>query len=461
MPTDESHPSAESNHQINGVVGQSILRSGPGQRIRSTGCSRIPVLVSAALAAAALVMAPADLPAAAEPSLGIAVVVNDDIITVRDIDNRITLFLATSSLQDEPENRRRFAPIALRSLIDDKLKTQEAERLGVRASREDSDRALAQIAAQLRTTPEQLPEVLATRGVRIESLREQVEAEIAWTKAVSRAMQGKITVTDEEIDARIERMTEEAGKTEYRVAEIFLPVDDSRGEAEVQKLAERLVQEIARGANFAAVARNFSAAGSAAVGGDLGYLRPEQLPPELQAVVEQLEPGRLSPPIRTGGGYYILALVDRRVAVGPKRGRILLTLRQLQVAVPPRAAPAEVQARAQRVNDLAAGAANCSELEAKATGGEVTSRSLGPVEIDQLEDSLARSVRSLPAGGRTEPARTAGGVGVVMVCERREEGSDADMREGIRRTLNNERLAAAARRMLRDLQREAFVDVRR
>jgi peptidyl-prolyl cis-trans isomerase SurA len=418
----------------------------------------IPV---AAFAALLLVLAPAEVSAATEPSLGIAAVVNDDIITVRDIDNRITLYLATSNLQDEPENRRRFAPIALRSLIDDKLKLQEAKRLGVRASREDADRALVQIAGQLRTTPEQLPQVLASRGVRMETLREQVDAEIAWVKAVTRAMQGKVAVTEEEIDARIERMVQEAGKTEYRLAEIFLPVEDQRSEAEVQKLAERLVQEIGRGANFAAVARNFSAAASAAVGGDLGYLRPEQLAPELQPVLEQLVPGRLSPPIRTGSGYYILALIDKRVAEGPKRGRTVLTLRQLAVAVPPRATAAELQARAQRAKDLAAGATNCAELEAKATGGDVSSRSLGPVEIDQLDDSLRQAVRSLQPGERTEPMRASNGVGVVMICERREEGSDTDMRDNIRKMLTNERLGAAARRILRDLQREAFVDVRR
>lgn len=399
--------------------------------------------------------------AQAQATLRIAAVVNDDIISMADLENRITLLLATSNLQNTESNRSRFRGIALRGLIEEQLKVQEAKRLEVRTDREEVDRALSQIAGQLRVPPEQLAEFLSQNGVSMRTLRDQVEAEIAWVKAVSNQMRGKVDVTDDEVAARIDRMSRDAGTPEYRIAEIFLPVTDPAQDAEVRKLADSLLQQIASGASFPALARNFSQGPTAAAGGDLGYVRPEQLPVDLREVVDRMNRGELSRPIRTVNGYYIIVVIDKRVAEGLQRGAIDMTLSRLVVALPPEPTPQDVQNRMDRARSLAAGAASCGELEALAGESDVEAAdSLGRVDLDEIQEPLRSAVRTLAVGEKSAPVRTDEGIAVLMVCDRREDATDAEARERVRQMLANERLSAAARRMLRDLQREAFIDIR-
>lgn len=412
------------------------------------------------VASAVAVVAPSST-ALAQDTLRIAAVVNDDIISVSDLENRTTLLLATSNLQNTEANRSRLRGVALRGLIEEQLKVQEAKRLEVRTDREEVDRALSQIAQQLRIPPEQLADFLRQNGVSMRTLRDQVEAEIAWVKAVSNQMRGKVDVTDDEVAARIDRMSREAGTPEYRIAEIFLPITDPGQEAEVRKLAESLVQQIVSGASFPALARNFSQGPSAAAGGDLGYVRPEQLPTELRDVVDRLNRGELSRPIRTVNGYYIIAVIDKRVAEGFQRGVIEMTLSRLVVSLPAEPTPQDVQDRMDRARSLAARAGSCGELEALAGQSDVAAAdSLGRLDLDEMQDPLRSAVRTLAVGEKSAPVRTQDGITVLMVCDRREDTTDAEAREKVRQMLANERLSAAARRMLRDLRREAYIDIR-
>jgi peptidyl-prolyl cis-trans isomerase SurA len=204
-----------------------------------------------ALASSLSVWLPAT-PACAQQDQGIAAIVNDDIISRHDLESRILLFLATSNSQDTPENRRRLAPEVLRTLIDDTLKRQEMRRQNITVGQAEIDRTLDQIAAQLRVQPDQLPGYLASRGVVMSTLIDQLEAEIGWLKVVNRIAGDRAAVSSEEVDAEMAQLRAHAGGVEYRVGEIYLAVDDPAEQARVEEQARRLVAEARGGANFAA-----------------------------------------------------------------------------------------------------------------------------------------------------------------------------------------------------------------
>lgn len=401
-------------------------------------------------------------PASAQTAQRIAAVVGDDIISVHDLATRIALLMATSNLPNTPENRRRLAPHVMHVLIDEKLKLQEANRLGVRVSRKEVLQAVARIAAQMRLSPDDLQRYLAGRGVSIAPLLEQAEAEVAWVKAVRARSEGQIRISEEEIDARIQRIQANAGKPELRVAEIYLPVDDPSKEQEVRQLGERLMQELREGASFPALARNFSQGASAAMGGELGWLRPDQMAPELQQEIRDLGPGEVVGPVRTVDGYHIVLVIQKRIAPGLKQGgSVLVSLQQLVLPLPANATPSQVSERMRRAAEIAAKAGSCAELEAAGKKeGSPLSGYLGTVELSQLDEPLQRLVRPLRAGEVSAPLRTDDGIVVVMVCERQEQDTDPEVREQIRQLILGERLAAAARRQIRNLRRETFVDIR-
>src|SRR5438270_5294769 len=256
--------------------------------------------------------APGQQAAPTAPEMKIAAIVNDEVISLFDLVSRVRMVLISSSIPDTPENRQRVAGQVLRSLIDEKLELQEAKRQNVTATDAEINKALDQIEKQNNMKSGALNEFMKARGIDRGALVDQLTASIVWAKLVKRQTVQNTTISDNEIDDGLKRVKEHAGEPQSRVAEIFLAVDNPAQDEEVRRVAERLSQQMKQGARFSAVATQFSQSATAAVGGDIGWVRPDQLPPELAKAAAQLKPGELSAPIRTAGGYYLLLVIDRR-----------------------------------------------------------------------------------------------------------------------------------------------------
>ena len=399
--------------------------------------------------------------AGAQDSLRIAAVVNDDIISAYDLNARLSLALASSKVSNEAEARRRLAPQVLRTLIDDKLKIQEARRLSIRASKKDIDRALGRIERQNKLPRGGLGPYLAKNGIDMVVLIDQIEAEIVWSKAVNRRLRIQIQVGEDEIDEMLAQIEANKGKPEHRVVEIFLPVDEREDEQKTRLLAERLVQQLEAGASFRTLARNFSQSASAAVGGDLGWIKQGQLATEVDAALVKMRPGQMSKPIKTEDGYYVLLLIDRRADPGLDTGEVTVSLNQLFLPLPPKAGQAVVDRQMERARTLAQQARSCADMErlGKKTGSPL-SGSLGKIKVSKLPGVLKAVVKGLADRTASRPIRKDDGIIVLMICEREQEGSDISARQKVAGMLMDQRLNIAARRYLRDLRRAAFVDVR-
>jgi len=233
-------------------------------------------------------------------------------------------------------------------------------------------------------------------------------------------------------------------------------------EPRVAELSQRIVQELAAGARFPDMARNFSQNASAAVGGDLGWVRKGQLPQPLDAALDQLAPGQLSLPIRTQLGYHILAMIDRRISEGVVGGDAKVDLTQAHFGLAPGATAEEVAAQIETARVATAEATDCDAFNAIAEKtASPLSGPLGEVELRQLPPELRRVVLPLRVGEASPPIRGADGVVVVMVCRRDADAPSEEVRQRIEESLREERINALAQRMLRDLRRNAYVDIRR
>ena len=257
-----------------------------------------------------------------------AAVVNDDIISVLDLAMRVQLAVVAAGMQDTPEVRRRITPQVLRGLIDERLQLQEAKRLDIAIADEQVAAALEQIAGQNNMSEGQFLTMLRNRGIIPTTLIDQIRAQIAWQTVVQRRIRPNVVIAPEEVEEVVGRLTARRGSIERRVAEIFIPVETAAKENEALANANRLLVELQSGANFAGIARQFSQSGTATLGGDLGWVQDGELDPELNAVLAQMGPGELSPPVRTLTGFHILLLRDMRKNEGGDidRSRIEETL---------------------------------------------------------------------------------------------------------------------------------------
>ncbi len=411
------------------------------------------------IAILALILAVA--PARAQNVLGIAAVVNDEIISVYDLKSRLSLVLATSRLEDRPEIRERMAQQVLRGMIDDQLKLQEAKKVGIKITERDIERAWAAIEKQNKMPKGGLKDFLSNIGIDRSVMVEQIEAEIAWAKVVRRQKGAAIKIGEDEIEEVLAEIEANRDKPEHLVSEIVLTFD-SKTEANVRTLAQRLIQQLKSGARFEALARNFSQSATAAVGGDLGWLRPGQLSPSLDTALAKLRPGQVSPPVPMIGGYQIFYLRDRRTAATMAQKNITVALRQLFVPIPSNADAAERAGQTKLAGTMAESATSCQEIDRLAKElGTPLSGDLGNVRLSSMPAQLRDVVSELEIGKASAPQPISGGILVLMVCGREGDKAPTADRTSVRRMLTNQRMALAARQYLRDLRRDAFVDIRK
>jgi peptidyl-prolyl cis-trans isomerase SurA len=240
-------------------------------------------------------------------------------------------------------------------MIDEVLQMQEAKRLGLAVNAGEVEQAIANIERQNGMPKGGLDIFLAGHGLDKSALVGQVEPQVAWSKVIGRRVRPQIQVSPEEVSETLARIKAGVGKPEYLLAEIFLRVDEAEDEAQIRQVAQRVIQQLQQpGANFAAVARNFSQAASAADGGNLGWVRAEELGDDLAGPVLQMQPGQVMGPIRTLSGFQIIMLRDRRIAAGLPAGDAEVQLQQLFLPLAADAPEPQVREAVAKAQSMAA-----------------------------------------------------------------------------------------------------------
>lgn len=390
----------------------------------------------------------------------IAAVVNEDVISAYDLNQRVRMVMVTGRIQDTPDNRRRLAEQVLRNMIDEQLQLQEAKRLNIRVSEEEINQLLAKLNAQNKVPAGTLESVLKRADVDVNALRAKLRADDAWGKVLRERLQQQVFVSDEEIDEELKRLQAVQHLPRHRVAEIFLPVDNPDAERQVRDLAERLMQQIRSGADFGALAREFSQSASAAVGGDLGWVTKGQLDPEIDHVLSATPERQVAGPVQTLSGFHILLVIDRIVPSAGGANEVVLDYTQLLLpGTQPggSGAPQEEQLAQQIRSDVQ----NCGELHAAAA--TLDSPKIGDVKgarLTEIPDAIRDRLAALDVGETTEPVRTAEGLLIATLCARKGGANTLPTRTQIQNRLGNERFNLLIQRYMRDLRQTAFVDIR-
>jgi peptidyl-prolyl cis-trans isomerase SurA len=382
------------------------------------------------------------------------------VISVADLASRIRMVMLSTSIPDAPQARQRIAAQVLRTLIDEKLQMQEAKRKNVIATDDEIKKAIATIEQQNNMKPGQLDEVLKANGIERSALVDQVTAAIVWAKLVRRIAADTDPVSDEEIDNTLKRLKQNENEPQSRVAEIFLSVDNPHQDDEVRALAERLVEQMKQGARFSAVAQQFSQSPTAAVGGDLGWVHPDELSPPLAKAVAQMRPGELSPPIRTAGGYYLMLVLDRRTGRSVSEEDAVLHIVQVVFPLPPQAGEEARRAALAEAQAARTDAKSCEDMLKIGKDKAPQLSSEGDLRVSQIAPTMRSVVLGLGIGQPSQPILQKNGVGVIMVCKKTEPKAVVATRDDVAETLMRERLDMLARRYMQDLRRDAFVDVR-
>ena len=387
-------------------------------------------------------------------------IVNGDVITQTDVDQRLAL-LALAQGGEIPANEvQALREQILRNLIDETLQIQAAKDAKIEIKPSDIDGAVKRVAAGLKQSPEQLTTLLRTSGSSIESMRRQILGEMSWQRLQRQKIESGINVGDDEVKSILDRMNAAKGTEEYHVGEIYLSAIPG-AEAQTIENASRILQQLRGGASFPGYARQYSEASTAAVGGDLGWVRPEQLPEPLAAALRQMSPGTVSEPITVPGGVSLVALIDtRRVLTADPRDAIL-SLKQVSISFPAGTSRAVAEPQVAKFGAAARNIGGCGGAEriAGEFSGEVVQSD--QVKLRDLPPALQQVMLPMQVGQATQPfGSLEEGVRILVICGRDEGSAAAPSFDEVYNRLADERINVRSRRFLRDLRRDAVIEFR-
>jgi peptidyl-prolyl cis-trans isomerase SurA len=419
---------------------------------------RLLVLALAASVAATSLVALAQQttqPAAARGRTvdGIMASVNDQVISQSDVRNRMRWMLLR--FPEPPEDEKILLEIqdqALESLIDEKVQISEFRKLvkDQEISGPEIDESVADVARQYRMNPQQFAMALAEAGIPMQHIRDMEMSKIAWTALIRGRYFKTVRVSEGRIDDMLGRLKSSLDKPQYRLAEIFLYAPDQGSRDLAKTRAETLIQNVNQGADFQALAQQFSAAPSASAGGDLNWLSPGDMRPEIaEAVLKAGEPPLVLPPIESDSGVYVIALTGKREPSDPSKA-LILDMEQLIT---------RGEGAVAKLDAVKATAKSCADISKSLEGVEgVTRTPMKDVGLTQIAPQYRTPLEGISANQATSVIDLPdGGKMMFYVCATRSGDADLPSRDEIKDRLFNQELALVAERYLRDLKRESTV----
>ena len=386
--------------------------------------------------------------------------INGDVITQTDIDQRLALLAISNGGQIPADQMQALRGQVLRNLIDETLQIQAAKGEDIKVTKDDIDKTVARVAGNVKQSPDQMATYLKSKGSSIRSIRRQIEGEIAWSRLQRAKIENNGSVGDDEVKAVIDRMTASKGTEEYRVGEIFLAAAPGR-EGAVRDNAAKILAALRQGGSFVGYARQYSESSSSAVGGDLGWMRPEMLPEPIAAAIRQMRPGAVSDPIANSGGYSIVAVQDTRKILTADPRSAVLSLKQVSISFPKGMTRAVAEPTVQRFAQAVTSVGGCGGADKLASEfkGEVVSSD--QVKLRDLPAALQEMMLPMQVGQATRPfGSIEEGVRTLVICGRDEASPSQPSFDQVYAQLNEERTNLRARRYLRDLRRDAIIDFR-
>jgi peptidyl-prolyl cis-trans isomerase SurA len=398
---------------------------------------------------------------------GVAAVVNDGIVLKSELQIELARIVERLRAQGTPlPPPQTLAQQVLERLVIQRLQLQRAERVGIQVSDETLNQALANVADRNNVSLAELPALLAREGIDYATYRAELRNQIIVDQLRQRDVLARIAVSPREVDEYLARQAGKAGENhEYLLSHILVAVSPNATpaqQAEAEQRVEELARRIKAGEDFGQLAVAYSDGQQALEGGSLGWRKGSELPSVFADVVPGLERGQVSEPIRSGSGFHLIRLEDRRggepILEDQTRARhILITTNEVLDDDGARQRLTDIRQRILDGEDFAAVARAVSEDDQSALEGGDLGWSAPGVYVPEFERTLA----SLDINEISQPFRTDFGWHIVQVLERRTHDVTEDRRrQQAIMAIRNSKLGEETELWARRLRDEAYVEYR-
>jgi peptidyl-prolyl cis-trans isomerase SurA len=381
----------------------------------------------------------------------IAVIVNDEVISRYDVNQRVRLILVTSGIPATEENVKRIEEQAIKALIDEKIQIQEAIKLEVPDSPDEINLMLDNIARGNQTTAEGILDSITSQGVNSETLFSQIKSELLWNKIVRGRFGSYINISDEEVNIIYDRTIQNINNSQYDISEIFIGFEDESEEKEAKELTERLTEQLKNEIAFEPVAQQFSQAPSSGQGGFIGWVSEGQLDPDIISNIKNLEIGSVSNPIKTVNGYYIIKLNGKSEEGGKNPMKNQYDLISVSFDIEDK-----IMAK-----DFSDNFISCKRLDGLLENyNQKEVNVIGKRLLQELPKELHKELLEKNAGNALSPRFSDENIDIILICDRKDDIGVQVNRDVIEDNIYSQKMGMMSRRHLRDLRRDAVIEYR-
>jgi peptidyl-prolyl cis-trans isomerase SurA len=390
---------------------------------------------------------------------GIVAVVNDEVITNEDLEERIRWALFTLGKDDSPSLRMQISSAVVWEMIMEKLRCGRTKKFAPKGgwvSPKEVEDTLTNLAEANKLSLKTFEELLGKKRIRKSTVSEMIRANLAWEAYLETRYGRYINISESDVKRTLAQVKERGKQELYYVHRMFFPVSDERNEREVSGQVNNLMQMLNRGVSFSSLARQFSRGPAASKGGELGWVLQGQLSQEEDRELHRMAVGS-NAVVRNNRGYAILLLQDRKESGGTS----YTTLQLVQVVIPvqddnlPREA---VQMLFDSAKTLKNDAQNANDLVRKAQESGFCAVS-PPVQaiLEEISPEIRPLVANLSAGGISNPCKMPNGIVMFGILDRKTNEIPLPTAEKVLRQKQNERLSVFSDQEVQDLKKIADI----
>jgi peptidyl-prolyl cis-trans isomerase SurA len=411
-------------------------------------------------AKAAKAKAATKAPEQLQPGTSIVAIAGDRAITTGDVQSRIAFIVATTKISNTPEVIDRIRPQVIRSLIDESLQMQAAQRANISVTDAEIGPAVASIEESRGMPAGSIAQILQASGVSEKTFADQLRAQLAWNKLLSRKVRSQIKISDDEVTMLQKRMAAPASVEEVMIASITLPVDKTGREADIKKTADKLVSELRGGANFEEVARQLSSSGSGQL--DSFWIQPDQLDPAIAASIKQAGVGGITSPLRTNVGYTIVKLMNTR-SITKENGTTIAMLKEILLKMKPASDSNEANVLLSIAEQVSKNPGTCTDKSvANIDNLEASAIEVRFIKapVAELPPALRTLTETLKTGDISGPMASDDGIRLFMLCDLQHQAEELPNPVQVKDLLFRKKFELEAEKALRNLRRDSFVEIR-
>ena len=412
-----------------------------------------------------LMLISSNLWAEPEPLDRVVAVVDDDIIMESELVER-----ANSIRSRMQEQRTQLPPQdvlyeqVLERMIVESIELQMAEKSGIRISDNELNETLANIARQNNMTTETFRETVLSEGMSWPALRDQIRRELTVNQLRQRRVGSRIQISDQDVD---NFLNSEMAKTnlapDYRLGHILIAINDGSSPQVAEETALLVYKKLSEGADFAAMAAQYSSGETALSGGDLGWRKAAQLPTLFADTVLDMKQGEISQPIRSASGYHLIKVLEVRggteqIVQQTKTRHILVKPNEIRTETETRKLIEDIYLQLQ---DDPEQFETLAKTYSDDPGSALQGGSLGWVNPGTMVPQFEQQMQSAPIGKISKPFRTDFGWHILQVEERRNQDMSEDFRRGrARQMLQKRRFDEELDGWLREVRQNAYVEIK-